>query len=136
VTEDAWREEVIALLVRGEKIAAIRVYREHTGADLAAAKAFVDGLQTTLKTGALPQQASSDLDAELLTTLREGQYIQAIKRYRTATGCVLKEAKDAVDALAAAHGIERRAGLGCLGSVALIVLVLVAACMRAARPAC
>jgi len=47
------------------------------------------------------------LDAEILA----GRSIQAIKRYRVATGCGLKEAKDYVDA--------RRATLASEGRVAV-----------------
>lgn len=38
-------------------------------------------------------------DEELQRHLRDGQKIQAIKRYRELTGSSLKDAKDAVDAM-------------------------------------
>ena len=36
--------QVNALVAQGKVLDAIRVYREHTGADLASARAFVEGL--------------------------------------------------------------------------------------------
>ncbi|WP_442877600.1 ribosomal protein L7/L12 [Dactylosporangium sp. AC04546] len=45
--------------------------------------------------------------AGLLDELQAGRKIQAIKLYREATGAGLKEAKDAVEALAARYGLGR-----------------------------
>lgn len=39
-------ERVTQLLLAGDKLAAIKAYREETGADLATARTFVDSLQT------------------------------------------------------------------------------------------
>ena len=44
-------------------------------------------------------------DAEIVTLIEAGRTIDAIKRYRAAHGVDLKAAKDAVDALAARHGL-------------------------------
>jgi hypothetical protein len=49
--------------------------------------------------------------------------IEAIKLYRQQTGAGLKEAKDAVEALAAKHGIIAAKGAGCAGMVLLMVVV-------------
>ena len=43
-TQDAYMGQVNALLAQGKLIDAIKYYREQTGADLASAKAFVEGL--------------------------------------------------------------------------------------------
>ncbi len=64
----------------------------------------------------------SGLDAEVLVLARDGRKIDAIKRYREATGSGLKEAKDAVEALMAEHGLAKQ-GAGC-GSAVLLMLVL------------
>lgn len=41
---------------------------------------------------------SAIADPELLASLKQGQTISAIKRYRELTGSGLKESKDAIDA--------------------------------------
>lgn len=65
-------------------------------------------------------------DAELLGLLNAGQKISAIKLYRERHGVGLKEAKDAVEALAAQHGIVPHSS-GCAGVVLLAVTGLAAA---------
>lgn len=42
--DEAWRDEIIDLLKSGQKIAAIRLYREHTGAGLKDSKEIVEGI--------------------------------------------------------------------------------------------
>jgi len=53
--------------------------------------------------------------------MRDQKKIWAIKLYREQTGVGLKQAKDAVEALAANHGI--RTQTGCAGMVLLLVAV-------------
>ena len=48
-------QEVIALLTEGRKIDAIKRYRERTGQDLAAAKRYVDGVQSRMPPGLAPK---------------------------------------------------------------------------------
>lgn len=55
----------------------------------------------------LPRQPR-DLEGEILSLVRQGQMIAAIKLYREQTGSGLAEAKNAVESLAAAQAIERR----------------------------
>jgi len=69
------------------------------------------------------QQAEPSLEAQVLTLLEGGKKIVAIKLYRQQTGCDLKNAKDAVEALAAKHGIVSK-GAGCAG----VILAMVLAC--------
>ena len=54
--------------------------------------------------------------------LRQGRKIQAIKLYREQTGAGLKEAKDAVEQLAANEGMSSQ-GAGCAGVVLLVLAV-------------
>jgi hypothetical protein len=54
--------------------------------------------------------ASSGVPSGVLDALRQGNKIEAIKLYRKQTGLGLKEAKDAVEALAARHGIVSKSG--------------------------
>jgi ribosomal protein L7/L12 len=44
-------QDVIALVAEGRKIEAIKRYRERTGADLATAKRYVDGVQSRMPPG-------------------------------------------------------------------------------------
>lgn len=66
---------------------------------------------------------AKDLDAELLALLKAGRKIEAIKLYRSKTSLGLKEAKDAVEALAERHGIEAK-GAGCAGVLLFALLVV------------
>ena len=57
--------------------------------------------------------------------LKRNELIPAIKRYREQTGCGLKESKDAVEALAARHGIVRPQRAGCAGMIFLTCLLTI-----------
>ena len=71
--------------------------------------------------GAQAQTQEAGLDDHVLPHLREGRKIQAIKVYRAKTGVGLKEAKEAVEAIAAKHGIAGQ-GAGCAGVVLLAIV--------------
>lgn len=101
------RDEVVSLLHAGQKINAIKVYREDTGASLADAKAAVERMEMALKLGVSPQAqniseeiesvAGGSLNGEVERLLSQGKKIQAIKLYREQTGVGLREAKEAID---------------------------------------
>jgi len=61
------------------------------------------------------------LEGQVLSLMHGQEKIKAIKLYREQTGAGLKQAKDAVEALAAKHGISQ--GKGCAGMVLLMVVV-------------
>ena len=65
----------------------------------------------------------SPFENEILSLLRQGQKIGAIKLYREKTGVGLKEAKDFIEALAADQHIAAPSGSGCLG-IALFLMVI------------
>jgi hypothetical protein len=69
-----------------------------------------------------PAPDPSSLEGQVLALMQGQQKIKAIKLYREQTGVGLKQAKDAVEALAAKHGISRK-GAGCAGMVLLMVMV-------------
>ena len=75
----------------------------------------------------------SPLETEIISLLEAGRKIEAIKLYRERTSTGLKEAKDAVEAIAAERRIPSRAG--CLGAVLFFVLISLAASAWAAEPA-
>ena len=104
----------------GRKIEAIKVYREETGAGLKEAKDAVEAIE---RGQPFPPQREVDppFERELVALLGEGRKIEAIKRYRERTGAGLKAAKDAVEALAARHGLPTAGRSGCLGAIALLI---------------
>ena len=84
-------EAELALVVSGNKIAAIKTYRDRTGADLEHAKEIIDEAAAT-------EHVSLDLNEEELALVTNGQLFGAVKAYRDRTGVSLKKAKAAVDA--------------------------------------
>jgi len=70
--------------------------------------------------------AADEREQEILGLLREGRKISAIKLFREKEGVGLKEAKDAVEALAARHGIAQRAGCTTVVLAALLAAALAA----------
>lgn len=116
----SFEDELRALLAAGQKIEAIRRYREQMGAGLAEAKAAVEALERSDES-AHGSAATAGFEPELLRLLEQGRKIDAIRLYRERTGAGLKEAKDAVEALAVERGLAVPKA-GCLGMLALIVL--------------
>lgn len=109
---EAWMEEIASLLLSGQKLQAIKVYREVTGASLSDAKVALERLEQAIRYGALSADASSGgglsngnagfglpemLLAEIGQLLARGQKIQAIKLYREHTGLNLADAKGAIE---------------------------------------
>lgn len=106
------RDEVMHLLQSGQKIKAIKMYREDTGASLADAKAAVERME--LSGAAYPAESQqwnggsqeyvsesntggSGLSADVELLVMQGRKIEAIKLYRQQTGLGLREAKEAID---------------------------------------
>lgn len=114
---DALEAELLALVKGGRLIDAIRRLRERRGLGLKEAKDVVDALEAGRR-GVTPPAGPPTPpppagEAELVALLKEGRVIEAIKLRRERTGEGLKEAKDAVDRLAAREGLARPSG-GCL----------------------
>ena len=94
--------QIRELLVQGQKIAAIKLYRKATGVDLKDAKDAVEAIERgDLVKTAIPhpfdQRNDAMLEEQIKQLLKERQKIQAVKIYREAYNCGLKDAKDAVD---------------------------------------
>lgn len=127
--QESLEEMLAALLADGQKIEAVKLYRERTGAGLREAKDAVEALERG--EGLPPEKSglagvSPNLEQDVVSLLQDGRKMDAIKLYREQTGAGLAEAKQAVEALGADHGIQPSAG-GCatvLLSVLLIVGVL------------
>jgi ribosomal protein L7/L12 len=87
-------------LRQGNRIEAVKAYREATGASLSEANDVVDRIEGRMNgTQEADRAPDSDLRSRVIDLLREGRKIEAIKIYRDATGEGLKEAKDAVEAI-------------------------------------
>jgi len=134
-------QQVRAEIAAGRTIQAIKLYREFTNLGLKESKDAVDvmarhpsgtGSPTTMplfsgETG--EAQPRSHLPEEVQQLVQAGQKIQAIKLYREATGVGLKQAKDAVEALAAGAPLapksrlerRRQSGGGFLYAVLLAI---------------
>jgi ribosomal protein L7/L12 len=127
--------EIRGALSAGNKIAAIKLYREATGLGLKAAKDAVEALAAGRPlTPAMAQPAAAASGQQtVLALLASGRKIEAIRVYREATGLGLKDAKDAVEALearAAAMGalrpiVERPPRRG--GAVLLVIALILGA---------
>lgn len=121
-------EQIKELLRRGNKIGAIKLYREQTGLGLKEAKDTIEAMEVQIRGGGVTlasddamawmeslakrQGANADkfvtqskLDNPLPPPdeiakdfVRRGKKIDAIKRYREQTNVGLKEAKDAIEA--------------------------------------
>ncbi len=125
--------EIRSLLERGNKIAAIKLYRERTGTGLSEAKTAVEAIERGQEPAVVAMAravhnvpAGVDL-AQIQDLLKAGQKIEAIKRYRGFTGLGLKESKDAVEAIAASTpGVPAHLGAsdyrGCWNVLLIIVV--------------
>jgi ribosomal protein L7/L12 len=94
-------EPIRAALRAGNKIEAIKLYRQATGAGLAEAKRFVEAFDPDAPIGSHRTAGSlSDADIEQIqAALFAGKKIEAIKLYRAGSGEGLREAKEFVEAL-------------------------------------
>ena len=125
-------EEIRELVSSGNKIAAVKRYREETGAGLAEAKTAVE---TLAKGGTLPERGElddSDLNAEVIRLLGQGEKIQAVKLVRERTGVGLKEAKVKAEQIGADSGLPAESGTGCFGMILLAIGISAAAAATAA----
>lgn len=122
--DNALMAELKALLASGQKIEAIRVFREKTGVGLAEAKSAIEAIADGHSlSGSAPPSEPEDLTGIVLEAHRISR-IEAIKRVRARTGMGLKEAKDLVDRIAVENGLETPRGAGCFGMLLMLTGVL------------
>ena len=117
-------QQVRSLLDQGQKIAAVKLYKDQIGVGLAEAKQAVESMQA----GTGPPSTSEiggDLESELLRLLGRGDKLESVKLYKDQRDVSLLEAKQAVESLAARHGLVPQQA-GCLGVVLTVVVVAVA----------
>jgi ribosomal protein L7/L12 len=125
---DSLEGRLLLLMHTGKKIEAVKLYRQETGSGLKEAKNAVEaiaaGQPIAQRSGELVENIGIDpnsLEGQVLALMRGQKEIWAIKVYREQTGVGLKKAKDAVEALAARHGISKQSG--CAGMVLLITAI-------------
>jgi ribosomal protein L7/L12 len=121
---DAFEEEIRRMLESGNKILAIKRYREETGVGLAEAKAAVESLEAGGSFIKPVQPDDPNVADEIVTLLSHGEKIKAIKLYRQQFRVGLKEAKEAIDDIGEQNGIPSSSGYGCLSVVLLGITVI------------
>lgn len=102
-------EEELALVAQDRKASAIKAYRDRVGADLLAAKEAVDDAAASRQRPESPVSlapvgpdgALPPLNEAELSLVTQGNLIAAVAEYKKRTGCGLKEAKAAIDAVRA-----------------------------------
>jgi ribosomal protein L7/L12 len=98
------KQQISELTHSGRVISAIKLYRDFTGAGLKGAKEAVEAM-THGTPANIPRNMYSDtqnvalLEDQIKQLLSKRQKIKAVRLYREARHCGLKEAKDAVDAI-------------------------------------
>jgi ribosomal protein L7/L12 len=116
-------QQVRSLLGQGQKLNAVKLYKERASVSFKEAKDAVDALERA-ESPKFPAEVDDDTEAELVRLLEGGKKLQAVKLYKQRTGAQLIDSKQAVEALAARHGIAAEVG-GCAGVVAAIALLMV-----------
>lgn len=105
------KRELERLVASGNKIEAIKQFRNMADVGLAEAKAFIDALEPGGHSSSAheptPRNLRSAEDAAM-AAIRNGNLIEAIKRYRQHSRVGLKEARDAVEALSLMNRTEGR----------------------------
>ena len=126
--------QVAAVLKSQGKIQAIKVYRELTGLGLKESKDAVEALEREVggaedipvaELAPSPRVDRTELETKVVRLMRDNRKIDAIKVFREATGASLYDAKQAVEGLAARHGVATKGG--CTAVVLLAVLVFIGA---------
>ncbi len=100
-----WHPKELQRLLRdNQKLQAIKLYRDETKASLKEAKLAVEMMQADMLVAQHETRLSKGNPAsldEVRHFLQTGNKLKAIKAYRKSTGVGLKEAKEAVEMLAA-----------------------------------
>ncbi len=122
--DEGFESELTGMLQAGRKIDAIKRFRELTGAGLKEAKDAIEAIEQG-RPSALPGKPDEGFESELTGMLQAGRKIDAIKRFRELTGAGLKEAKDAIERLAAAQGLAASRGTGCLNVLLLAAMLII-----------
>ena len=112
-------------MARHRAIEAVKIYKNEVGCGLKEAKDAVEALERG-DSPPQPTEADATLEADVLRLLRDGERIRAAKLYKDRTGASLREAKQAIEAVATRHGIAVQ-DTGCSGVLIFLIVVAVAA---------
>jgi ribosomal protein L7/L12 len=113
----AQKRELEDLLASGQKIVAVKRFREITGVGLQEALHAVEHLGRDAPSAASSNRpgpkapdsgALRKAETAAMEALRSGNVVEAVKRYRGHTSLGLKESKEAVDALSLVHRTNGR----------------------------
>jgi ribosomal protein L7/L12 len=100
------KQQLEHLIASGNKLEAIKQFRNMADVGLTEAKAFIDAMEAGKPLAAAretPSRSLKEAEQAALAALSENNPIEAIKRYRQHTHLGLKEAKEAVDVLSVVH---------------------------------
>jgi ribosomal protein L7/L12 len=128
------KQEFLDALSQGQKIQAIKIYREMTGLGLKESKDAVEQLMAEMAGKGIPDHERTQ---EFYDALLAGRKIEAIKICREMTNCSLKEARDMVEQimaeLAEKHPgqVPKPSQSGCGTAALMLVLVLAAMALAA-----
>jgi ribosomal protein L7/L12 len=113
------KAQCIAHIQAGEKLQAVKVYKEAKGVSLAEAKDVIDRLAEKLQAeGSMQyeaanieqpaethdhsaQESDGSLEERCLELIKSGNILQAVKLYKDESGAGLKDAKDMIDSMVA-----------------------------------
>ena len=121
--EETFEHQMVRLLDQGQKIEAIKLYRKRTGAGLKEAKDAVEAIQRGERPQD-PEDGENQFHQILVSLLKQGRKIDAIKVYREATGSGLKESKDVIESIADRYGLSASQSHGCLGLIVLSMVIV------------
>jgi len=94
--------QIREIALSGRLIEAIKLYREFSNASLKEAKNAVEAIMHGTPTHLQPEERNDALlEEQVKQLLKKHQKIQAVRVYREANSCGLKEAKEAVDVIEA-----------------------------------
>lgn len=104
-------KELRRLIAKGDKLEAIKQFRNMADVGLAEAKVAIEAIEAGAHHAgaheALPRNLKQAEQAAL-AEIRRGNLIEAIRKYRQQTNVGLKEGKEAVDALVVMHKTDGR----------------------------
>ena len=93
LTKDV-EEQVRMLCSNGQKLAAVKLYKDSSGLNL---RESIDYVEQLTGEGSASMNNPTDLDVQVIELCNQGRKLEAIKIYREATNCGLKEAMDYVN---------------------------------------
>lgn len=105
------KRELQRLIASGDKLEAIKQFRNMADVGLAEAKSFIENLESGGHRSAAHEETPGNIrqaEQAALAAIKQGNLVEAIKRYQQHSKVGLKQAKDAIDALSIMHRTEGR----------------------------